>query len=622
MDGGQAGSGEDVVGRRTPRSASLSAPLAVRRKLVTAFARTRGALRKNRTPSTISFALFDALRAYDRTWLSSDLVAGLVVAIMLVPQAMAYAMLAGLPPHVGLYASLLPLFLYALMGSSNVLAVGPVALVSLMVASALTPFAQQGSPEYVAMALLLAAMSGLSLLALGVLKFGFVINFISQPVISGFVTAAALIIGLSQVPHLTGIAVPGKTSPADILSGLLERRREFNPVTFVIGGASLVLLLAREQIAASVGRLLSWSAENAGLLARAMPLVATLIATFLTARLDLAAQAGVKIVGYVPTGLPTPTLPSLDPALMKQLLPAALLIAVVGFLESVSIAKSLASKRRQRINPNQELAGLGLANVGAALTGGYPVAGSFSRSAVAFASGARTPVAGLVTLAAMLLALLLLMPLLHELPMAVLAAIIIMAAVQLMDFSALKRAWTYSKVEGACGFATFAAVLVFGVVNGIMIGIALSLALHLWRTSRPHIAILGQIGDGNLFRSIKRFQARTFPGILLVRIDENLYFANAAYLEDTLLRLVAQDPSVRHVVVVCTSVNFIDASAAETLEGLIRRLKESGVTLHFAGMKLRLRDRLRRLNFERQLAPGLIFLSTDAAVRHLTKGQG
>ena len=603
----------------TAEQSSPSAPTAG--WLEAGLVRARDALRHSRLPSSgFVFPLAEGLKGYSKDCWSRDLIAGLIVAIMLVPQAMAYAILAGLPSHVGLYASIAPVLIYALFGSSRVLAVGPAAIISLMVASALTPHAVPGSAEYAGLALVFAAMSGLILLFLGFFQFGFIVNFISHPVIAGFTSAAALIIGFSQVRHLIGVDLDNTTSVFAIMHSAIQRFGEINLATVAIAMATLGLLLPRERIAGTCVREGLCSEAVGGYIARGMPLVAAVVATIVVAGFDLSSRAGVKVVGAVPSGLPSfGAPPTLDTGMIRQLLPAAFLISIIGFLESVSVAKSLASKRRQRINANQELVGLGLANLGAAFTGGYPVAGSFSRSAVNFSAGARTPVAALVTLTFVVLTLLFLMPLLYNLPMAVLAAIIIMAAVQLFDIAAFKRSWTYSRTEGICCAVTFTSVLAVDVVNGMIIGIVLSLALHLWRTSRPHIAVVGQLGDGNVFRNVKRFQARTFDGILLLRIDESLYFANANYLEDAVLRFVAERQEITDVVIICTSVNMIDASALDTFEALIRRLRDGGVTLHFAGLKLFLRDRLTRVSFESTLAPGMIFISTEAAVRYLVK---
>jgi SulP family sulfate permease len=558
--------------------------------------------------------LVASLRDYRREWLSGDVTAGLVVAVMLVPQGMAYALLAGLPPQVGLYASIFPIMLYAAFGSSRVLAVGPVAIVSLMVASALTPLATPGSVAFTELAFTLAFLCGLCSLALGLLRIGFLINFISLPVLAGFTSAAALIIGASQLSHLLGIEIARTESLPAILGTAAEKLGQINLPTLAIGGMSLVLLLGREALAEALTRYGVLGERSGSLLGKAMPLVAAALATLLSWQLQLASTWNVKIVGVIPAGLPSPVRPMLDLDTLQRLLPAALVICLVGFLESVSVAKSLASKRRQNVNANQELVALGTANLAAAFSGAYPVSGSFSRSVVNFGAGANSQLAALVTGGFIALSLIALMPLLYHLPLTVLAAIIIMAAISLLDFSGLQRAWRYSRAEGASYVVTFLAVLAIGVLEGMLVGVATSLAMHLWHTSRPHIAVVGQVGEGNVFRNVLKYKTRTYEGVLLLRVDESLYFANANYLENAVLRYVAANPKVKHVILICTSVNAIDASGLETLEILIGRLKDAGVTLHLAAVKMFLFDALDRMDFVAKLAPGRIFLSTHEAV--------
>ncbi len=545
------------------------------------------------------------LADYRRAHLSGDMTAGVIVAIMLIPQAMAYALLAGLPPEVGLYASIVPLFIYALFGTSRALAVGPVAIVSLMVASTLAPLATPGSPTYVALAGTLALLSGLFLLVLGLLRVGFIVNFMSHPVIAGFTSAAALIIGFSQLKHLLGLKLARSHLIHKTVGQAIEKADQINLVTLTIGLASVAALLARQRIAHLFERQGWITPQVAAVLPRAMPFVVVVIAIVLTWGLGLADAFGVAIVGEIPRGLPPLTLPHYDLELWQTLLPAAVLISIVGFLESVSVAKSLASKRRQKIDANQELIGLGAANIGASLTGGYPVTGGFSRSVVNFTAGANTPLASMLTAVIIAIALLLLTPLLYHLPKAVLAAIIMVAVATLVDFRTLRHAWSYNKPDGLSYLATFFAVLAFGVEIGIIVGMGISLALHLWRTSRPHVAIVGRVGDSEHFRNVARHRVATYPGLLLMRIDESLYFANTAFLEDFILRQVADDPKVRHLVLICSAVNDIDASALETLEQLIGRLRDSGVALHLAEVKGPVMDKLAESRFLDHLAPVL-----------------
>lgn len=558
------------------------------------------------------------LPAYRRNDLPGDLMAGIIVAIVLVPQGMAYAMLANLPPEIGLYASLVPPVLYGIFGSSRALAVGPVAIMSLMTASATAAYA--GTAGRLEVALVLALISGLLLLAMGVLRLGLLVNFLSHPVISGFTSAAALVIAFSQLRHLLGLEMAGGLPFFETVRQSALHLASANPATAALGVGSVVLLLAWR---GPVGRLLrSFGLPEAlaGPIAKGGPLVVVAGGTALAALFHLDVSAGVATVGAIPEGLPGLALPSFDPDLWRELAPAAALIAIVGFLESVSVARALASKRRQKIDANQELIALGSANIGAAFTGAYPVAGGFGRSVVNFSSGAATPLASIITAVLIGVTLLFLTPLFHALPRAVLAAIIVVAVAALIDLASFRRAWRYDRTDAAAQAVTFVAVLAIGVELGIVAGIVLSLLLHLWRTSRPHIAVVGRVGATEHFRNVKRHTVTTLPQVLAVRVDESLYFANASYLEGFLLAAVADDPKVRHVVLICSAVNVIDASALETLETMTSELREAGVTLHLAEVKGPVSDRLAQTGFLEHLAPGRVFLSTHEAMVALAGG--
>jgi len=548
--------------------------------------------------------------------------AGLIVAIMLVPQGMAYALLAGLPPEVGLYASIVPLVFYGLLGSSRALAVGPVAIVSLMVATTLGEITEAGGAGYVAGAVLLAFLSGAILLAMGLARLGFLVNFLSHPVISGFSSAAALVIGFSQLKHLLGFNIPRSHLITETIAHAAMHIRQLNLVTAGIAVVSLVLLLVFRSRVAGWAKSAGFSAAVADAVAKTGPLAAVLISTVAVWLLALDQTAGVKIVANIPAGLPPLTMPGLDLALIQQLLPAAALISVVGFLESVSVAKSLASKRRQKIDADQELIALGAANIGAALTGGYPVTGGFSRSLVNFTAGAVTPMASIITAGLIALTVLLFTPLLYFLPKATLAAIIILAVANLIDFKTLREAWIYNKADAASLIATFFAVLTLGIEMGILAGAGLSIVLYLWRTSRPHMAEVGRVGETEHFRNVLRHEVQTDPKILAVRVDESLYFANTAQLEDALLSRVAERPEIDHLVLIMSAVNFIDASALETLETLIERLRDSGVVLHMAEVKGPVMDRLERVHFLDTLGSGQVYLSTHAAMKDLAHTGG
>ncbi|MBT5038543.1 MAG: sulfate permease [Rhodospirillaceae bacterium] len=561
--------------------------------------------------------ILDWLGNYRKSDLSGDLIAGLIVTIMLVPQGMAYAMLAGLPPQVGLYASVLPLILYALFGSSRTLAVGPVAMVSLMTASALAGLS--GSDNQMAGALILALASGLMLFVMGVARLGFLANFLSHPVISGFTSAAALIIGFSQLKHLLGMEIPRSHLLTDIVGFVIREAESANIVTVALSvGLVALLLLWRGPLGALLRRA-GMNPAWVGPLTKTGPLAVVILGAGLVWLFRLDVNAGVKIVGEIPAGLPTLNWQGIDLTMAQDLLPAAGLIALVGFVESVSVAKALASKRRQKIDADQELRALGVANIGAAFSGGYPVTGGFSRSMVNFTAGANTGLAAIVTAILIAFTLAFLTPLFHYLPKAALAAIIVVAVSGLVDFRSLFRIWRYNGLDGFSQLATFAAVLALGIEIGIMLGAALSIAFYLWRTSRPHMAIVGRVGETEHFRNILRHDVKTLPHVLALRVDENLYFANTRFLEDRLLAAVADQPRIKHLVLICSAINFIDASALESLENTVRALSEAGVTVHLAEVKGPVMDKLEKTDFLGHLGAGEVFLSTHDALAKLEK---
>lgn len=562
--------------------------------------------------------ILDWGKGYQRDDLPSDLMAGLITAIMLVPQSMAYAMLAGLPPQIGLYSSMAPLVLYGIFGTSRALAVGPVAIVSLMTATALGAALPEGasSGEYIAAAAVLALLNGLVLLALGAMRAGFLVNFLSHPVLSGFTSAAAFVIGLSQVKHLFGVSVP-RGSTVDTVTGFVGELSETNLTAFALGLGAILLMVWMRGPLQKILEKRSLSPFLIQLLTKSGPLVVVFFGTVLTMSLGLSETNNVAIVKDIPLGLPDVSTPFFDQALWLSLLPSAALIGLVGYMELVSVAKALAARRRQKIDPNQELMGLGMANIGAGFTGGYPVTGGFSRSMVNFAAGAATPLASIITATLVGLSVAFLTPLFYFLPRAILAAIILVAVASLIDFKSIKHSWQYSKSDGSAQVATIIVVLAVGIEAGILAGVVLSLVLFLWRTSRPHMAIVGQVGYTEHYRNVLRHEVRTDPEILLLRVDENLYFANTAYLETRVQEIVADNPEVSQIVLICSAVNFIDTSAMETLEQLIDNFHQAGVTLHLAEVKGPIMDRLSRTDFLEHLTPGRVFISTHEAVKQL-----
>lgn len=557
----------------------------------------------------------DWLRHYQREDFVGDLIAGLIVAVMLVPQSMAYALLAGLPPQVGLYASIAPLVIYGLLGTSRVLAVGPVAMVSLLVASGIGQLNPATTAEYMQMALVLALQIAIIQMLMGALRVGFLVNFLSHPVLAGFTSAAAIVIGFSQLKHVLGFDVPRSEHFYEQVFYTAEHIGQTSLLTLAIGLAAISILLVFKY---RVGPLL----RNVGLreslvipLTKLGPLVIVIIGALVVGRFSL----GVPIVGDVPAGLPPLTMPSMDWSLWQALLPTALAISLVSYMESISVAKSLASKRRESVDPDQELIALGAANVGAAFTGGYPVTGGLSRTVVNYAAGARTGLASMVTAGLIVITVLFLTPLFYHLPKAVLAAIILVAVATLFDVGAFKHAWQYDKTEGVSMLITFFAVLFINIEAGILVGAAASLGLYLYRTSRPHTAVVGRIEDTEHFRNVERHDVETDNNVLMLRVDESLYFPNANYLEDLILNTVANNPEVDHIVLVCSAVNYIDSSALDTLKALARELKDSGVAFHLAEVKGPVMDRLEKIGFVDQLGRDHIFLSANQAYETLSQ---
>ena len=558
--------------------------------------------------------ILDWGQRYDREALTSDLVAAVIVTIMLIPQSLAYALLAGLPAEMGLYASILPLVAYAIFGTSRALAVGPVAVVSLMTAAAIGNLGLTAPAEIAAAAITLAFLSGLVLLGMGVFRLGFLANFLSHPVIAGFITASGILIATSQLKHILGVTATGHTLP-EMARSLLGHIGELNLPTLLIGlGAMAFLFWVRKGLKPRL-LALGLGPRPADLLAKAGPVAAVALTTLATWGLGLG-ERGVRIVGAIPGGLPPLTLPSFDPGLWTGLIGAAVLISVIGFVESVSVAQTLAAKKRQRIDPDQELVGLGASNIAASVTGGYPVTGGFARSVVNFDAGAETPAAGAFTAIGIALAALALTPLIHFLPVATLAATIIVAVLSLVDISILKRSWSYSRADFAAVATTILLTLGLGVEIGVSAGVILSVLLHLYRSSRPHIAEVGLVPGTEHFRNINRHEVLTDPRLLTIRIDESLYFANARYLEDYLQDRVAPDCGLTDVVLMCSAVNQIDLSALESLEAINQRLDSMGIRLHLSEVKGPVMDRLKRSHFLDELT-GQVFLSQFAAAKAL-----
>lgn len=565
------------------------------------------------------FPILEWGRTYDRTVLSNDLMAAVIVTIMLIPQSLAYALLAGLPPVVGLYASILPLVLYAIFGTSRTLAVGPVAVVSLMTASAAGAVADQGTAQYLEAAITLAALSGIMLAILGLLRAGFLANLLSHPVISGFITASGILIATSQLKHILGVQAGGDNWP-DMLGSLASVITDTNPWTLAVGIPATLFLFWVRKGAKPALLAIGLPERAAEMTAKAGPVAAVALTILAVLAFDLDGR-GVDLVGAIPQGLPPFAVPSTDLSLIEKLWVPALLISIIGFVESVSVAQTLAAKRRQRIAPDQELIGLGAANIASAFSGGYPVTGGFARSAVNFDAGAQTPAAGAYTAVGIALATLFLTPLLFSLPIATLAATIIVAVLSLVDLKTPGRLWRYSKADFAAHIATIGITLLAGVELGVIAGVAVGLLLYLWRASRPHAAIVGRVPETEHFRNVDRHKVFTVPHVLSIRIDESLTYLNARWLEEYVLERVAERPKLRHVILMCSAVNEIDASGLESLEAINHRLADGAIGLHLSEVKGPVTDRLKRTHFLDELN-GHVYLSQDRAFAELAKDDG
>mgnify|MGYP006077534597 FL=1 len=555
--------------------------------------------------------IFDWGRTYNQLTFTNDLVAAVIVTVMLIPQSLAYALLAGLPPEMGLYASILPIVLYAIFGTSRVLAVGPVAVVSLLTAAAVGKIAIPGTPEYIAAAITLAFMSGIILLGLGLFRLGFLANFLSHPVITGFVTASGIIIAASQMKHIFGVSADGHNI-LEIATSLRESIIELNWITLLIGSLTTVFLLWVRKGFLPLLLKLGLNQRASDIFAKAGPIIA-IVATTLIAWSFSLTERGVKVVGEVPQGLPPISLPSFSMDIWTSLIGSAILMSLIGFIESISIARTLAATKRQRIDPDQELIGLGAANVGAAFTSGFPVTGGFSRSVVNYDAGAETPAAGAFTAIGLGVASIFLTTLIFYLPKATLAATIIVAVLALVDFSILKKTWIYSKADFAAVAATMSVTLIMGVELGVIAGVLISILSHIYKSSRPHIAIVGQVPGTEHYRNVLRHDVLVNPQVLTIRVDESLYFANTRFLEDRIYSEVAKQSELKHVILMCSAVNAIDMSALESLELINERLKLGGIKFHLSEVKGPVMDKLEGTSLLTHLS-GDIFLS-----QHQTK---
>lgn len=555
------------------------------------------------------------LRNYSTTNLSHDLLAGLVVTVLVIPQSLAYALLAGLPPAAGLYAGILPVLAYALLGSSMTQAVGPVAITAIMTFAVLNPLAEPQTAHYAALAATLALMSGLLVFLAGLLRMGFLSQLLSRPVISGFISGSAVLIIISQMKFLTGIAVNG-SSMWQVIPAISEHLGKSHPATLALGCSALVVLDLSRKVLASLLTRLGMSPPRADLTVRIVPLLVVLLATVLVLELGLDVSHGVAVVGAVAGGLEPLHFFLPDMASITQLAGPALLIAVIGMVQNITMAQALAIKRRERVDANLELLGLGSANVLAAFSGGMPVGGGLSRTAVNLAAGARTPLASVVAALAMLVVLALGTPWLSHLPLAVLAASITVAAFSMIDIQAFRQAWAYDRADAWALLGTTAGVLALGVEWGISIGVGLSLGALLIRASNPHIAVIGRIAGTEHFRNVQRHGVETIAGVLFLRVDESLFFGNLSAIEMRISQELEHDPTLHDVVLIMSAVNRVDTTAMEVLSDINRDLANRHIRFHLAEVKGPVQDRLVRSPLWSALS-GDVHLSVNAAFEKL-----
>jgi SulP family sulfate permease len=541
--------------------------------------------------------------------------AGVIVTILVIPQSLAYALLAGLPPQAGLYASIFPVVAYVWLGSSSIQAVGPVAITSIMTFAVLSPLATPGSPQYIALAAGLALCSGVLTLAFGIFRLGFLSQLLSRPVVSGFISGSAVLIIISQLKLMLGIQVKGENTWQTLLS-VLSNIGQSNPVTLLISGIALPWLLFFRYGLVRMAVRMGIAKPKAEVWMRVMPLIVLGTASLLVVGLDLDIAHHVAVVGAVEEGLGNINLFLPDVGSLQQLLTPALIMAFIGTVQNITMGQALAAKRRERLDPNRELVGLGAANVVAAFYGGMPVGGGLSRTAINQAAGARSPLAGLVSALSMLLIVLAGTRWFARMPLAVLATSIVVAAISMIDLKALRQAWSYDRADAYALLGTAAGVLLLGLEMGIATGILLSLITLLIRASTPHIAVIGRIVGTEHFRNVERHGVETIPGVLFLRIDESLFFGNLNAVEDRLAAELLKDARIKDLVLIMSAVNRVDTTAMEVLSDLNQDLAARGIRLHLAEVKGPVQDRLMHTALWQSLS-GRVHLSVNRAFETL-----
>lgn len=539
-----------------------------------------------------------------RDTLKADFIAGLTVALVAIPQSLAYAQLAGVPAYYGLYAALLPVIVGAMLGSSPALSTGPVAMTSLLTAASVMTLATFGTEQFYTYVILMALLSGLIQIGLGIGRMGMLINFLSYPVLRGFINAAAIIIGLSQLPAMLGLKLKNSTHFLSDVLHVVEHADKMHTLSLAFGVGALVSLALMKKFTPKLPGVL----------------IVVAVSTYISYLVGFEADGGT-VVGTIPQGLPSVSMPEMDWQASMHMLPSAFVIAIISFMEAMSSSKIIAIKTRTRWDENQELIGQGVAKVVAAFSHSMPVSGSFSRSALNLASGAKTGMASVFSALLVLLVLLFFTQLLYHLPKPVLAAVIMMAVFTLLDFETIKDAWTANRLDGVAAVVTFIATLAFApnIQNGILTGIILSLTLFLYRTMKPHIVILGE-DDQGVLRSARRYNLpKLHPMVTAIRFDGQLYFANVSYFEESVLYLVGSDQNLKVILVVCDGINGLDASGVEMLRNLLERLGQAGITLAFCNMKESVADVMQRTGLLELIGSENIFISERNAIEHINK---
>ena len=552
------------------------------------------------------------LSHYTPVKFKSDVLAALIVVAMLVPQGMAYAMLAGLPPIMGLYASVLPMIIYALLGGSSTLSIGPVAIISMMTFATLNPLFEVGSPVYIEAATLLALMVGIISLLLGLFRFGFMIQLISHPVIQSFIIASALLIAFGQLKFLVDLPLKANNIP-EFASSLLQYFPLLHVPSLIFGLLSIGLLIYLPKLLKS--QAVQSRIGSTDFLVRAVPLILVCLGIAAIVFLDLKLQ-GIKTVGAIPSGFPPLSFPHWNWELVMTLLPGASMIAMISFVESLSIAQATALQQRSHLNSNQELIALGLANISAGVSSAFPVTGSLSRTVVNADAGAKSPMAGVLSSILIIFVSLFFTGFFEDLPLTILAATIIVSIWKLVNFQPFFDTWRYSKADGLAMWITFLGVVLIDISTGLIIGIVSTFVLMLWRISRPHIAVVGLVEGTQHFRNIQRHQVSTSDQVLSLRIDENLTFLNANSFKGYLINEISLNDQLQHVIINCSSISAIDLSALEMLEDLNAELAKLDIRLHFAEVKGPVMDKLQASKLMTHLS-GRIYLTHFQAIQDL-----